>query len=146
MAKKSGIRSSKDFARMQNIIDKVAAIDALKNSPRTSPEDIRGDGNEQRAFRIIEDFVERERFPLNPDRITHISKHFSSQDMKGYDIIVPTDRGDVGVQIKSSMQEMLKFMKKKPHVPCVVVNDHKPDERLYIELSAAILHEYSRLP
>lgn len=132
-------------SRLEKLIDRVRQYDDLRKKPRVSPTYVKGDGNEDRALHITKSFLEKDEIPLNPKREVQITTPFSLSDKRGYDLIVPTDRGDVGIQIKSSRKYQDEFFKKHPDIPCVVVNEYVSDERIYIEIGAAIHYLYSKL-
>lgn len=138
-------KMTRGYRRLQKLIDRIRRYDELRKRPRTLPKEVRGDTNEFRALEITKKFLVVGEIPLHPIREAHITRHFSFKDTTGQDIVVPTDRGDVGFQVKSSRKFQEKFSVKYPSIPCIVVNEYISDERIYIEISSAIRHLYNQL-
>lgn len=109
-----------------------------------SEEESKGARNENRAFRLIDQVLKEEEVFALTSR-PYISPTYSTEDLDGYDIVIPTDRGKTGIQIKSSEGFAIPFQASWPHIPVVVVNDNKPDARLKIELASALRYAYEQL-
>jgi hypothetical protein len=112
--------------------------------PTLTPEERKGIDNEKRAFCLIDAILgEQELFALSSR--PYISSTYSTEDLDGFDIVIPTDKGKTGIQIKSSGEEAGLFTVAKPHIPVVVVNCYKSDTRLKIELASALRYAYEQL-
>jgi hypothetical protein len=112
------------------------------------PKVIRGEKNEERALRLTEELFLENILPppKKRSRKPYRTEQLSVLDREGYDIMVPTDIGEVGIQIKSSYNDLMEFHRRgKGRIPAVVVNNHKKDEGLKIELASALHFAYQQL-
>ncbi len=112
--------------------------------PALPLEEHKGKMNEARAFSLINTIIKEENLFYLASR-PYIATKYSVEDIDGFDIIIPTEDGKLGIQIKSSYEYLMEFQKKRHNIPAVVVNDHKSDVRLKIELSSALRYAHSQL-
>lgn len=150
-SRKQGVRrqGAKSAMRVNNLIDSLLGIvrPRIANSgefEEVPTEILVGEENEERALLIIKELAHDGLLPESAQR-ARICPHYSLADVRGVDILIPTDKGDVGIQIKSSYAYLEKFLQKHPDIPSVVVNPHKTTERLKIELNSAFWHGYHKL-
>lgn len=130
----------------QRRLDNVLEFDELRRNPREGSAGEKGIKNEERALMLINTLLDTELSGIKHRCWeTHLANPFSIQDNKGYDVIIPTNKGEIGIQIKSSLKSLENFYRKHPSIPCIVVNEYRSDERILIELRAAILHKYRNL-
>ena len=106
--------------------------------------ELKGIRNEQRAFELIDLIIREEGLSILTSR-PYIAEKYSIEDLDGFDIIIPTEQGKIGIQIKSSYKYLMLFHEKRSNIPAVVVDEYKSDTRLKIELSSALRYAYSQL-
>jgi len=139
---------SKVTDSMYRLIGLLVKIYSSPPTPKELVAEERGHKNETRALELTTELFQDGQIDIKITDMPYRTESFSEADSKGYDIIVPTVHGNIGIQIKSSYDDLLQFtehglaLKNKREIPAVVVNDYKPDSRLRIELAAAIVRAY----
>lgn len=96
---------------------------------------LKGDKNEQRAQRIATRLYRKGLIPHDVSKKVYVTKKWSDLDMAGYDLIIPTDLGNIGLQIKSSAYGKKKFEERQwkygaVRIRCIVVNDKLTDAEI----------------
>lgn len=130
--------------KVRDLAKRLFGSKQIPEKTALSRQEIKGAKNEDRAFRLIDEVLrEKEIFALTSR--PYISPTYSTEDLDGYDIVIPTARGKTGIQIKSSEEFAIPFQTSRPHIPVVVVNNDKPDARLKIELASALHYAYEQL-
>ena len=140
MVTRTTIRSGIGFSVtriLQAIVDKryVAALQ-------------KGVKNEQRARRLASHLHTKGLIPHDTSKEVYVTRKWSEMDMSGYDLIIPTDLGDIGLQIKSSFYGKKKFeerQRKKSYVRirCIVVNDKLTDAEIVEKIRRNCWREYN---
>jgi len=129
---------------LRDVAKRLFGNKQISNKPALSRQEQKGAQSEDRAFRLIDEVLrEKEMFGLTSR--PYISPTYSTEDLDGYDIVIPTEKGKTGIQIKSHEYHGTLFQAAKPHIPVVVVNWDKPDARLKIELASALRYAYDQL-
>lgn len=130
--------------KVRDLAKRLFGNKQISKKPTLSWQERKGAQNEGRAFRLIDEVLrEKEMFALISR--PYISSTYSTKDLDGYDIVIPTEKGETGIQIKSHEYHAALFRAAKPHIPVVVVNNDKPDARLKIELASALHYAYEQL-
>ena len=134
----------KQMYKVRDLAKRLFGNKQISGKIAISQRERKGAENEVRAFRLIDEVLREEAVFALASR-PYISPTYSTEDLDGYDIVIPTDRGITGIQIKSSEGFAIPFQASRPHIPVVVVNDSKPDARLKIELASALRYAYKQL-
>lgn len=104
----------------------------------------RGTKNEERALRLIQTHNGR-----LPEWVLSSRKGIREEDLDGVDIVVTTDRGEIPLQVKSSLHGREKFLRNPRYstkIYVLVVNDEKEDKALLWELRKALQNAYRSIP
>jgi hypothetical protein len=102
---------------------KQAISDLLETAARKI-----GRKNEQYALAIATELSQKGLIPHVRNQLPWLTKPFSDADRDGYDLIIPTDLGAIGLQIKSSSYGKKVFTDRflarddLPYIACIVVN------------------------
>jgi hypothetical protein len=134
----------KYMLKVQDIARRLFGGQQTSKKPEFTREELKGAQNETRAFKLIDDILKETGLFALVSR-PYISAAYSTEDLDGYDIVIPTERGKIGIQIKSSPKAARAFKTTKPHIPVVVVNWYKSDFQLKTELKIALHSAYDGL-
>lgn len=103
---------------------------------------LKGERNERRALKLTRRLYQKGLIPHATEIMPRLTAKWSEQDMRGIDLIVPTDYGDIYLQVKSSRFGMKsseeRFYKKflsdqdrlKNWIPHIVVNNKLTDAQI----------------
>jgi hypothetical protein len=134
----------KYMLKVQDIARRLFGGQQTFKKTNFTPEELKGARNEARAFKLIDEILKETGLFALVSR-PYISSTYSTEDLDGYDIVIPTERGKIGIQIKSSPKAARVFQRAKPHIPVVVVNWYKSDFQLKTELTIALHSAYDGL-
>ncbi len=102
-----------------------------------------GESNERYALNIVKQLITLGEIPAEKD--AYLTEHNSDLDQHGFDIMIPTKYGDVGIQIKSSERKAADFRRRHPQIPCIVVPRSPIKAIISDKLKSAILQKYEWL-
>lgn len=90
---------------------------------------VKGKRNEQRGLEILQS-------NKLPDWITSVRPASPEEDAAGKDIIVTTDKGDIGLQVKSGLTTFLEFKRKEHHdmIALVMIKSSYTDKEILKEM------------
>ena len=114
----------------------------MPKCPRESTSDCIGNASEQIVLELARSLHLTGVYPLDRDcPEPYLTMRNSADDWEGIDLWVPTIRGDVGIQIKSSYEEASDFQKnhRNGHVIPAVRTRHRNIEAIRSELLSAII-------
>jgi len=111
----------------------------------------KGRENEKLALMHAKILYKTGRIPHLQWQQPYLTRPYSKLDRRGIDLVVPTDYGDIGIQIKSSWRGKQAFIEygvkypNLPTIPCVVVNDGMREVDIREDLRRACWSEYYAL-
>lgn len=114
-----------------------------------------GRRNEQRALLIATEMHIAGLIPhtaYGDPRRPYLTEPYSPLDRRGIDLVVPTNFGDIGLQIKSSKYGKRKFVQhyldnkeRIEWIPCIVVNPRITDDKVREKIRRQTWRKYYEL-
>jgi|GEM_PF-2644356 len=114
------------------------------NRARHSDSRNKGFGNEDFILQLTKEIAAANQIPVKPCAIYRTST-FSKLDIDGVDIVIPTDKGEIPLQVKSSITGARIFQKQRPDILCIAATRTKSRTNLKEELCVGILAKYNEL-
>lgn len=106
----------------------------------------RGEDSEARVFKVIEEMlIWRELPTYKKGTRPYRTLKWSELDRKGVDIVVPTKRGDIYIQVKSSSYGWTRFVQNKRSRDKICINGQKTEVQIIKELRFKLRIAYDRL-
>ncbi len=110
----------------------------------------RGQAHEERAWHFTFQLSCCGLIPHLESEAPYITRNYGALDRAGVDLVVPTDVGDLYIQVKSSFGGKEDFYSKERSVgdiliPCIVVNEKTSDRRVLRQIARACWRQYYRL-
>lgn len=119
---------------------------SLSEEERQLQAEIRGEKSEVRVHEICLGMAVWEQLPPRPsNKLPWRTEQYSTLDLDGVDIVVPTDLGDIHIQVKSSKRYFLKFVQKPGTEDIICVNGTWDEAYLHKRLLDNIWGKYRRL-
>lgn len=102
----------------------------------------KGCGHERRALQLTHELVIECELQMIVD--VYITNKHSQLDCQGIDIVARTDRGEIYLQIKSSVRGVREFKKKRRGcgIPCIRITRDSSDSRIKRDIKHAFLYQY----
>lgn len=123
--------------RMQDTYDDATSVDESY---------LKGEESEERVFKEVWDMlVWNELPPLHPGLYPRRSFRWSNYDMNGVDIIIPTDCGDIFIQVKSSCISVSKFFEDERNKEIIGINGQLLPIQIIRRLRRDLESAYRRL-
>ncbi len=107
-----------------------------------------GRDNERRALSIASELSQKGLIPHVKGRLPYLTVPKSPEDYAGYDLMIPTDLGEIGLQVKSSEYGKKLFVERFlarddfPFIACIVVNRHRSNTKITKQISRTCWREY----
>lgn len=114
----------------------------------SSANELRGRENEQYAHEIASELSQKGLIPHIRGALPYLTTPKSDEDYAGYDLMIPTDLGEIGLQIKSSEYGKKVFIEKfltrdyLPYIACIVVNRHRSRAKITEQIRRTCWREY----
>ncbi len=117
----------------------------------SSANELIGRENELYAEEIASELSKKGLIPHIKGQLPYLTIPRSEEDYAGYDLMVPTDLGEIGLQIKSSEYGKKLFIERfltrdyLPYIACVVVNRHRSRAKVTEAIRRTCWREYYSL-
>jgi hypothetical protein len=106
----------------------------------------RGEDSEARVFKICWDMmVWNETPPRVTGQYPYRTPKWSPEDRKGIDIIFPSDKGNIHIQVKSSSRRWQEFVNDVRNKETICVNGQNDEQKIMTELKKKLWIQYNRL-
>lgn len=106
----------------------------------------RGEESEARVFKVIQEMLVWKELPTRKrNTFPYRTEKWSDQDMRGIDIVVPTKRGDIHIQVKSSARGRKEFISQSRNRDIICINGQRSEADILKELRTKLPIAYSRL-
>lgn len=118
----------------------------LSTSDPEFDSDALGEASEAKVFDIITEMTIRNEVPTRKKgTMPYRTGKFSKLDMSGVDIVVPTKRGDIHVQVKSSKFRWNNFVRDRRNKDIICVNIQDGEVEIIKELRNKLRIAYERM-
>lgn len=124
----------KEFERLNHILEKANKADAVQ----------KGRAHERLVESVVLELAYKGKIPTTTAGI-RLTRPFSSEDKDGNDLLIETDQGRIGIQVKSSWKAYLDFRKIRPNLICVRVNKDTKRKTLAWLLQRLIWGKYKQM-
>jgi hypothetical protein len=106
----------------------------------------RGEESEEKVFKVVQEMLIWKELPTHKKGVhPYRTEKWSTLDRKGVDIVVPTKRGDIYIQVKSSVFGWSRFVKDKRNANIVCINGQNDELTITKELRNKLRIAYERL-
>lgn len=105
---------------------------------------LKGIQSEKQVLQVLKNLIKRGDLPAAIEEVRRYPDN-SHEDKAGYDIAYLTDLGRIDLQVKSSWRSREKFLRKHPHIICIVVEDPEQESVVAEQLLADIWRSYKNL-
>ncbi len=134
------------FRSLLDFFSKPAEVTGTAPAPAASLADLRGEESEARVFKIIQEMMVWKELPTHKRGARpYRTERWSELDRRGVDIVVPTKRGDIFVQVKSSEFGWTRFVQDQRNRTVVCVNGQQEEVHILKELRNKLRIAYERL-
>lgn len=138
---------NKIYAFLLSLFSK--APEEIASEPQPSDSDLRCEESEARVFKVINEMVIWKQVPTRKKGVLpYRTEKWSELDMAGVDIVFPSKRGDIFVQVKSSETGRSKFIHRprdKSSVYIICINGQLSEVAILNELRTQLRIAYERL-
>ena len=143
---KSWLRHLWEISFPKPTVEPLPTAPAESSQTETEPQRMEriGRQNEARALRLSRKLFKSDQLPMATG-LPFRSEPGSNADLEALDILIPTNIGLVGIQIKSSNMrhdEFVRTHKMGKIIPAIVVNPMKTDDRVLLDLESAFAAAY----
>lgn len=125
------------------------SVKVLLNRPGSTPvftaEDAAriGDESEVRVLKLCLEMARWNELPPRPCKeLPWRTETYSTLDLDGVDIVVPTDLGEIYIQVKSSRKRFLEFVSKPGREKIICINGQWPEAVIHKRLLSNIWGRY----